>query len=175
LNLSFRQQEQAKSPNNVEDLSPKRESEPIQPKHEPALIQPTHEPKKIQLQTQPLVEPDPKPEAEPIQTRFPKSVVDEIQSKEFVHATIIDLLKKNFIKFSSEPDPVPAVSEMDEETQQLRLKIKYPTPSNPTTPSLPSFDDILSIIPSGSVTSILVTSSLPGNGFWPIPVPENER
>ena len=36
-------------------------------------------------------------------------------------------------------------------------------------------DDILSKIPPGSVTSILVVSSLPGNGFWPIILPENAR
>ena len=92
-----------------------------------------------------------------------------------MNATVIELLKKNFIKFSTNPDPTPAYSEIDPETQELRFKIRYAAPATPAAPSLPTLDDILTIIPSGSVTSILVTSSLPGNGFWPILVQENDR
>ena len=90
-------------------------------------------------------------------------------------ATVIELLKKDCIKFSNAPDPAPAYCESDPETQQLRFRIRYPMPSTSPPPALPSMDDILSKIPPGSVTSILVVSSLPGNGFWPIILPENAR
>jgi hypothetical protein len=107
-------------------------------------------------------------------TTFPLSAVEDMRSREFINITVIDLLKKEFIKFSSASNPAVAFTEIDPDTQILRFRIKYPA-SDPPAPALPTMDDILSIIPPGSVTSILVTSSLPGDGFWPILVPEDAR
>mmetsp|Transcript_52806 Transcript_52806/g.110213 ORF Transcript_52806/g.110213 Transcript_52806/m.110213 type:complete len:280 (-) Transcript_52806:93-932(-) len=107
-------------------------------------------------------------------TRFPLSAVEDMRSREFINITVIDLLKKEFIKFSSASKPAVSFTEIDPDTQILRFRIRYPS-SEPAAPALPTMDDILSIIPPGSVTSILVTSSLPGDGFWPIVVPEGSR
>jgi hypothetical protein len=109
------------------------------------------------------------------QTQFSTSFVAEVVAKEFIQATVLELLKKEFIRISKAPEPAKAYCDLDPQTQTPRLRIQYSSTPSPEPPSLPSLDDILSLIPAGSITSLLKTSSLPGDGFWPIPVADDAR
>lgn len=99
---------------------------------------------------------------------FSASEVETVMSMEFMNSVVIDLLKKKFVDFSDAENPASAYTAHDPASNGVRFRIRYPAADVKRIQKLPSLDDILAKIPSGSVTSFLKTSSLPGDGFWPI-------